>query len=76
MGAAAVFETAAETPPTDKGLATAVQTLHLAQQRDIKLDRQWLSIEMKLVDGDDGDETYSRSRPRSPGSKLASDESD
>lgn len=25
MGAAAVFETAAETPPTDKGLVAAIQ---------------------------------------------------
>jgi hypothetical protein len=31
MGAAAVFETAAETPPTDKGLATAVQMRFVAR---------------------------------------------
>lgn len=70
MGAAAVFETAAETPPTaDKLSATAPLTKGIIQVR-MRIDAGILSYPVSMA-GAMKARTYSRNRPRSPAFALA-----
>jgi hypothetical protein len=69
MGAAAVFETAAEIPPTiDKRLVAVSTGKKIVQVVSIEVKGQLHPYSMEIVLRG---KTYSRNRPRSPAHTLA-----